>query len=168
MPDPRLEDRDVRLAAAPAYRHTANTSAERRRFLRRFSGDREIGSTRQNMYRVRVKRVYEPALDTDGVRVLVDRIWPRGVTKERAQVDLWLKDLAPSSDLRKWFGHDPGKWDDFKVRYFAELDGAPTVLAELIHRLETSVVTLVFSARDEQHNQAVALQGYLDRRRSMK
>ena len=118
------------------------------------------------MSRIRVKRVYEPARKADGFRVLVDRVWPRGVTKERANVDLWLKSVAPSSQLRKWFGHDPRKWSEFKKRYFDELDAAPSDVDELLDRATSSVVTLVFSARDKQHNQAVALREYLDRRRA--
>jgi len=108
-----------------------------------------------------IKRVYEPASKADGFRVLVDRIWPRGVSKDRAKIDLWLKTVAPSTELRKWFDHDPQKWKEFKKRYFAELDEGPEGLDELTSRATDSVVTLVFSARDEQHNQAVALQEYL-------
>ena len=114
------------------------------------------------MPRISVKRVYDPADKADGFRVLVDRVWPRGVTKERAKLDLWLKSVAPSTQLRKWFDHDPQKWPEFKRRYFAELDADPTGLDELVSRATASVVTLVFSARDEQHNQAVALREYLN------
>ncbi len=118
------------------------------------------------MRRIKVKRVYEPARKADGLRVLVDRVWPRGFTKRRAKVDLWLKSVAPSTQLRKWFDHDPRKWSEFKEQYFAELDTAPPGLDELLSRATASVVTLVFSARDEQHNQAVALREYLDRLRA--
>ena len=114
------------------------------------------------MHRISVKRVYEPASKADGFRVLVDRVWPRGVTKQRAKVDVWLKSVAPSTELRKWFDHDPRKWSGFKKRYFAELDAGPPGLDELVSRASASVLTLVFSARDEQHNQAVALRDYLN------
>ncbi len=116
------------------------------------------------MPRIGVKRVYEPASKADGFRVLVDRVWPRGVTKQRAKVDVWLKSVAPSAELRKWFDHDPRKWPEFKSRYFAELDAGPPGLDELLNRATDSVVTLVFSARDEQYNQAVALREYLNGR----
>ena len=114
------------------------------------------------MPRISVKRVYEPASKADGFRVLVDRIWPRGVTKQRAKIDLWLKSVAPSTQLRKWFDHDPRKWSEFKKRYFAELDAGPAGLDELLSRATASGVTLVFSARDEQYNQAVALREYMN------
>ena len=114
------------------------------------------------MPRINVKRVYEPTSEADGFRVLVDRIWPRGVTKQRAKIDLWLKSVAPSTQLRKWFDHDSHKWSEFKKRYFAELDAGPEGLDELLNRATASGVTLVFSARNEQHNQAVALREYLN------
>ena len=114
------------------------------------------------MPRISVKRVYEPTRKTDGFRVLVDRVWPRGVTKQRANIDLWLKSVAPSTQLRKWFDHDPRKWSEFKNRYFVELDAGPLGLDEVVSRATASVVTLVFSARNEQYNQAVALREYLD------
>lgn len=110
-----------------------------------------------------VKRVYEPSESTDGKRVLVDRIWPRGITKEDARIDLWLKDVAPSTELRKWFGHDPEKWPEFEKRYRAELEGssALTALKELVR--EEDKVTLVFAAKDENHNNAVALREIIGR-----
>jgi uncharacterized protein YeaO (DUF488 family) len=107
------------------------------------------------------KRVYEPANPSDGFRVLVDRIWPRGMTKEQAQADVWLKDAAPSTALRKWFGHDQSKWEGFKSRYFSELDAQPEVVAMLLDETAKGRVTLLFSARDADHNQAVALREYL-------
>ncbi len=116
------------------------------------------------MPRISVKRVYEPASKADGFRVLVDRVWPRGVTKQRAKIDVWLKSVAPSTQLRKWFDHDPRKWPEFKNRYFAELDSGLPGLDDLLSRATASVVTLVFSARNELHNQAVALREYLNRR----
>lgn len=107
--------------------------------------------------RVSLKRVYDAPEDTDGTRVLVDRLWPRGMTKARARVDLWLKDVAPSDALRRWFGHDPQKWPAFVERYRAELDHNPA-LAELRALAQKGPLTLVYAAKDEQHNEAVVLQ----------
>jgi uncharacterized protein YeaO (DUF488 family) len=112
--------------------------------------------------RISLKRAYEPPAETDGMRVLVDRLWPRGVTKSRARIDLWLKDLAPSTALRKWFGHDPGKWPEFRKRYRAELKGNPA-LAELREQSRQRDITLVYAARDELHNDAVVLKQVLGR-----
>lgn len=112
---------------------------------------------------IRIKRVYEPRMPADGYRVLVDRVWPRGFTKERAAVDAWLKSVAPSTALRKWSGHDPTKWDEFRHRYFVELDAGPEGLDGLVARARAGVVTLVYSARDTEHNQAVALAEWLER-----
>lgn len=109
-----------------------------------------------------VKRVYSEPAESDGRRVLVDRIWPRGLTKEAAKLDDWQKDLAPSTDLRKWFDHDPAKWDEFKRRYFQELADKSATLQPLIDSAQTEDVTLLFAARDEQHNNAVALKEYLE------
>jgi uncharacterized protein YeaO (DUF488 family) len=109
---------------------------------------------------ISIKRVYEPAAKSDGKRVLVDRVWPRGVTKAKAKVDLWLKDVAPSTELRKWFGHDPDKWADFQKKYRAELKGNPA-LAELKAVAKDGAVTLVFAAKDEDHNNAVVLKQIL-------
>lgn len=110
---------------------------------------------------IRTKRVYEPASPHDGLRVLVDRVWPRGMTKEQTQADLWLKDVAPSTDLRKWFGHDRSRWQGFRQRYFSELDARPEVVARLLDEAEKGRLTLLFSARDTEFNQAVALREYL-------
>lgn len=110
---------------------------------------------------IQTKRVYEAADPHDGFRVLVDRVWPRGMTKEQAQANLWLKDVAPSTALRKWFAHDRTKWDVFKRRYFAELDARPDSVAELRAEMKKGRVTLLFSARDTECNQAVALREYL-------
>ncbi len=105
-----------------------------------------------------VKRAYEPPSSKDGKRVLVDRVWPRGVKK--TSIDVWMKDVAPSTALRKWFGHDPAKWSDFRKRYFRELEKNPAV-TELRKVASRQRVTLVYSAKDEEHNQAVALREYL-------
>ena len=112
-----------------------------------------------------LKRVYEDPSPKDGLRVLVDRLWPRGLTKERAAVDLWLKDVAPSPELRKWFGHDPAKWKQFQTRYRKELREKKDALALLKQKSEEQTVTLVYGARDEEHNEALFLKGILERRK---
>ncbi len=109
------------------------------------------------------KRVYDPVSNDDGFRVLVDRVWPRGVSKPRARADLWLPSVAPSTELRKWFAHDPQKWPEFKRRYFDELDAIPGDLDPLLSAARQGRVTLLYSARDPRHNQAAALGEYLDR-----
>ena len=108
--------------------------------------------------RLRIKRVYELPDRHDGRRILVDRLWPRGLTKEKARIDLWLKDIAPSTELRKWFGHNPDRWEEFKERYVAELKGNHEQIQRLKQELDTSIVTLVYGAKDEEHNQAVVIQ----------
>lgn len=109
-------------------------------------------------YRFRIKRVYELPDKHDGRRILVDRLWPRGLTKEKASIDLWLKDIAPSTELRKWFGHNPDRWEEFKERYLAELKGNSGQIQLLKQELDTGIVTLVYGAKDEEHNQAVVIQ----------
>lgn len=109
------------------------------------------------MGNVRIKRIYETATADDGFRVLVDRVWPRGVTKEKAAVDLWLKEIAPSTELRKWFGHDPERWNAFRSRYLSELAARPALVEDLREQAEKGPLTLVYSAHDELHNQAVVL-----------
>ena len=110
---------------------------------------------------ISLKRAYEPAAKSDGVRILVDRIWPRGVTKAEAEIDHWAKYVAPTTDLRKWFRHDPEKWTEFQKKYRAELKGNPGLLdiRELSHK---GKVTLVYAAKDQLHNQAVTLKQVLD------
>jgi uncharacterized protein YeaO (DUF488 family) len=112
-------------------------------------------------FELAVKRIYEPPAPDDGQRVLVDRIWPRGISKEDAALTLWLKDIAPSDELRKWFGHEPARWAEFRKRYAAELDGNREVVAQLRGLLGKGKVTLLYGAHDEAHNNAVALAGYL-------
>jgi len=112
---------------------------------------------------VRVKRVYAAPARSDGCRVLVDRIWPRGLSKEVASLDAWLKDVAPSSALRQWFRHDPAKWESFKRKYFAELDRQEGVLDRLLEPCPGRTLTLLFAAQDTEHNNAVALKEYLDK-----
>jgi uncharacterized protein YeaO (DUF488 family) len=112
-------------------------------------------------HRVRLKRAYEPPDRADGTRVLVDRLWPRGVSKDKAGVDLWLKDLAPSTELRKWFGHDPDRWEEFRERYAAEVREHPEAYERLRELARQGPVTLVYSAHDEIHNDAVVLRSLL-------
>lgn len=116
--------------------------------------------------KVQLKRAYEPPSPRDGTRVLVDRIWPRGVRKNRARIDAWLRDVAPSTALRQWFGHDPVRWSEFRRRYRAELKRHKECLAELRAIARKGPITLVFGARDERHNQAVVLKELLGRRRA--
>jgi uncharacterized protein YeaO (DUF488 family) len=110
---------------------------------------------------LKLKRAYETASKADGTRVLVDRLWPRGVSKKAARIDLWLKDIAPSTELRKWFGHDPEKWSQFKKKYFRELDANADAVDQLRKLIRGGTVTLVYGAKDEEHNDAVALKEYL-------
>ena len=111
---------------------------------------------------ISLKRAYEPPEETDGTRVLVDRLWPRGVAKSSAKIDLWLKDLAPSTGLRKWFGHEPEKWPEFQERYRVELKDNPA-LSQLKEQTRKGDVTLVYAAKDELHNGALVLKKILGR-----
>ncbi len=108
-----------------------------------------------------VKRVYEPASKADGARILVDRLWPRGVSKVEAELDAWLKDVAPSTELREWFNHETARWSEFRKRYIAELDKEPDAVAELQAWAKKGRVTLLYAAHDESHNNAVVLREYL-------
>ena len=110
---------------------------------------------------IHVKRIYEPPRPTDGHRLLVDRLWPRGISKERAALDAWMREVAPSSELRRWFGHEVLRWREFKRRYAIELGTRPDLVAEILSRARVGPVTLLYSARDPDHNQAVALAEYL-------
>jgi len=112
---------------------------------------------------IRTKRIYDAPSRNDGYRALVDRLWPRGIKKEKAGIELWLKDAAPSDELRKWFNHEPQKWGVFKKRYFAELENKQSILGPIIKRLGGDV-TLLYSAKDRQYNNAVALREYLEKK----
>lgn len=112
-------------------------------------------------HKIRVKRVYERATRDDGSRFLVDRLWPRGLKKESLQLEGWLKDVAPSDALRRWFGHDPKKWKEFHRRYFAQLDDNPNAWQRILEAARKGRVALLYSARDPEHNNAVALRDYL-------
>jgi uncharacterized protein YeaO (DUF488 family) len=114
---------------------------------------------------IKLKRAYEAPESGDGSRVLVDRLWPRGISKDSARIDLWLKEIAPSAELRKWFGHDPSKWAAFRDRYVRELENNPEAVGRLREQLRRSTVTLVYGAKDEEHNDAVVLREYLETRR---
>jgi uncharacterized protein YeaO (DUF488 family) len=117
-------------------------------------------------HQLRIKRVYEPPDERDGTRVLVDRLWPRGVARERAQIALWLKDIAPSNTLRRLFHNDPAGWQEFKTAYYAELEhpAAQSAVDQLRRRMAQGSVTLLFAARDETRNNAVALKKWLEER----
>jgi len=111
---------------------------------------------------IRLKRAYEPPSPGDGVRILVDRLWPRGVRKSDAAINRWVKEIAPSTELRRWFGHDPARWDEFQRRYKAELSQDAGLLDELRDVAKKGALTLVYSAHDEAHNQAVVLRDILN------
>lgn len=110
---------------------------------------------------LKLKRVYDPVSHTDGTRVLVERLWPRGFSKAKLQVSAWLKDAGPSTELRKWFSHDPEKWSRFRTRYFRELESRPEAWRAIVSAARRGTVTLVYSSHDEQHNNAVALKDYV-------
>ncbi len=112
---------------------------------------------------IRLKRAYDPVEKSDGFRVLVERLWPRGLKKEAVPLDLWLKEIAPSPELRKWFGHDPAKWEQFRQRYWQELKDRPELVQQIRQQSRKGKVTLVYSAKDEEHNDAVALKEYLEK-----
>jgi uncharacterized protein YeaO (DUF488 family) len=111
---------------------------------------------------IQLKRVYETPAPSDGTRILVDRLWPRGLSKDAARVDAWVRDVAPSTELRKWYGHEPERWDAFRERYFVELDENPEAVEALRAHL-TGTVTFVFSSREERYNNAAALREYVER-----
>ena len=110
---------------------------------------------------IKLKRAYDPTSPEDGHRFLVERLWPRGVKKTALHLDAWLKDVAPSTDLRQWFSHDPKKWDEFQRRYKIELHDHPEAYAPILHAARHGAVTLVYSSHDREHNNAVALSKYL-------
>ena len=114
---------------------------------------------------IKIKRVYEQPEKKDGERILVDRLWPRGLTKEKADVDLWLKEIAPSTELRRWFAHDPKKWKTFRRRYETEIRHNDDLIKILKQRARERTVTLIYGARDEKHNEALVLKQFLERDR---
>ena len=110
---------------------------------------------------LQIKRAYAKAERTDGARILIDRLWPRGLSKANVKLTLWLKEIAPTTELREWFGHDPERWQEFKVRYQKELSGNPEAVAELAEYLRQGKVTLIYGAKDEEHNHALVLAQYM-------
>jgi uncharacterized protein YeaO (DUF488 family) len=120
-----------------------------------------VTGERRSTATIKLKRAYEKPSRDDGSRILVERLWPRGLTKERAAVDLWLKEVAPSAELRKWFGHDPAKWEQFQKRYWKELEEKEEAVGLLKQKGKQGTLTLVYAARDEEHNGALALKQFL-------
>ena len=118
------------------------------------------------MVEIRLKRAYEKPASDDGLRVLVERLWPRGLSKERAAVDLWIKEVAPSTELRRWFNHDAARWDEFRKRYRAELRRKEDMVEELRQQCQGRTVTFIYAARDEEHNGALVLKDYLQHHES--
>lgn len=112
--------------------------------------------------KITIKRVYEPPSPEDGRRILVDRLWPRGISKEKGKIDHWAKDIAPSNELRRWYKHDPAKWDEFRRRYFEELDSAPVAVGSLRDSMGGGKVTFLYSSKERELNNAVALREYLE------
>jgi uncharacterized protein YeaO (DUF488 family) len=111
---------------------------------------------------INLKRVYDPPKKTDGKRFLVERLWPRGIKKENLKIDLWIKEVGPSTELRKWFSHDPTKWEEFQKKYIVELDAHPEAWSPIVEAMAKGAVTLIYSSRDTEHNNAVCLKNYLE------
>jgi len=116
---------------------------------------------------IRIKRIYEAAAKEDGTRILVDRLWPRGLKKQDAKVDLWLKEIGPSDELRKWFSHDPDKWEEFKKRFSAELDKKRDLVQVVVDKAKEGDVTILFGSKEERFNNAHALADYLKRKKKI-
>ena len=143
--------------------YCADNPIPRMEFFTGFSRERNHKNLRK-VDLVRVKRVYESIQRSDGTRFLVERFWPRGMKKEKLKLEAWLKDVAPSDGLRRWFGHDPAKWDEFQQRYRAELQANPGAWKPLLEAARQGNVTLLYSARDTEHNNAIVLKDYLAER----
>lgn len=120
-------------------------------------------SERGAMRQIAIKRIYDPPAPEDGFRVLVDRLWPRGIPKEKAEVDQWAKEIAPSTELRKWFHREPGRWSEFRKRYLAELEGRPDLLSELVNACGDRPLTLLYAAKNTEQNHAMVLREVLGR-----
>ena len=144
-----MTDRRDRLGVAARRGYKGRTAGE---------GAADMASRKQ----ISIKRVYEAAAKADGYRVLVDRVWPRGISKDKAAVDQWMKEIGPSTELRKWFGHEPERWEDFRTRYREELSHRKDLLDELSELAGKGALTLVYSARDEAHHQAVVIRDVLE------
>jgi len=110
---------------------------------------------------IKIKRIYDAPTPDDGSRILVDRLWPRGLSKEKAKVDLWLKEIAPSNELRKWYGHDPKKWTEFRKKYFKDLDMKRDLANQIVQKMKEGDVTLLYSSKEEKFNNAIALKEYI-------
>ena len=110
---------------------------------------------------ISIERIYNP-VKGDGLRILVDRLWPRGLTKDEAKIDLWLKEIGPSNELRKWYGHDPARWVEFKKKFFQELDQKKELVEQILIRAKEEDLILLYGAKDEEHNNAVALKEYIE------
>lgn len=113
---------------------------------------------------IKIKRIYDAPAPEDGIRILVDRLWPRGLSKEKAKVDLWLKEIAPSNELRKWYSHDPKKWAEFKKKYFNDLNSKRELVVQIVQNMKAGDVTLLYSSKEEKINNAVALKEYIEKR----
>src|SRR6185369_16356024 len=146
---------------SPAQRDGSDTSCVRARHLRLGNGSHQAAELARRAQMVRLKRAYDGVSRTDGTRFLVERLWPRGVAKPELRLDAWLKEAGPSTALRKWFGHDPTKWTEFRRRYFRELDSRPEAWQPIASAARRGTVTLIYSSHDTEHNNAVALQQYL-------
>lgn len=140
------------------------TPTSRRRSSTRAGRTKTSGAKQAARGRILLKRAYDPPAASDGERILVERLWPRGLAKARAKLAAWPKEVAPSPALRKWFDHRPERWDEFRERYFAELDTRPETVAELRARVARGTTTFVFASREERLNNAVALREYLEKR----
>lgn len=116
---------------------------------------------------IRIKRIYDEYSDEDGKRVLVDRLWPRGIKKTEAGIDHWSKEIAPTRELRKWFGHDPEKWEEFRKRYFNELEGKNELIRDILEKAKGERLTLLYSARDRKRNNAVVLKEYMEKNKDL-
>ena len=114
---------------------------------------------------IKIKRIYDAPTPDDGIRILVDRLWPRGVSKEKAKVDLWLRETAPSNELRKWYGHDPKKWAEFRKRYFSDLDTKRELVNQIVQKTKEGDVTLLYSSKEEKLNNAVALKEHISKKK---
>jgi uncharacterized protein YeaO (DUF488 family) len=114
---------------------------------------------------IKIKRIYDTPTADDGIRILIDRLWPRGFSKEKAKVDLWLKEIAPSNELRKWYSHDPKKWTEFRKKYFDDLDIKRELVNQIVQQMKEGDVTLLYSSREEKLNNAVALKEYIEKQK---
>ncbi len=154
----RNKDREVQRSGCGLRASVGNTSPEGQEERPEYSPPCGM----QVSAMIKLKRVYESPSKEDGIRILVERLWPRGIKKTSLRLDFWEKEVAPSDGLRKWFGHDPARWQEFRRRYFAELDANPGAWEPVLEAARHGAVTLIYSSHDEEHNNAVALKQYLD------